>query len=485
MSDVHIIKVGDKVPRIPVDIFLQTRTESDILLCLSNRDIYLIGLFVGFFRGWRTILGTWVNNRLFRLAGDSEQMQLKEWFEEIDYKLTEENTMSCLDSGLEAIAQAIAGLSFPPANITQSNENNCTGGCGGGCGGSGSRPPSDTPPGVVGDIPIEGGGTIPIYGTQPPLSVPTGEFPEGYTSLEEYQLDKCQVANLVLDGFIGSLLGLGTLGAINYGALAGLIVAALVGLIVFPPALIPVAAVALGFLSIEVTVLGLLANDIQNNREFWVCALYNSDSVESAISVISDGLDAAIARIPINNPWGAAAKTIALLLLNGDTLNQLFSKVAHLTYPDANCSVCEECSVFTAFDLPDTTQSGQAGWVEVNGSYGGYDFGWYEHSSFPSESITEWTREFSEGLSSGNGKIVCYWSHGSPGATLSAWAEVVYIDDTYEIAGPSGFRNEPLVLTANKRVKRINAGFQSGTSALSGAIMRVYFILCDPEEEEV
>jgi len=38
----------------------------------------------------------------------------------------------------------------------------------------------------------------PIFGTVPPESVAPGEFPEGYASLEEYNLDKCQVANLIM-----------------------------------------------------------------------------------------------------------------------------------------------------------------------------------------------------------------------------------------------------------------------------------------------
>lgn len=188
----------------------------------------------------------------------------------------------------------------------------------------------------------ETGETWPIFGTEPPLSIPPGEFPEGFESEAEYKLDKCQVANLVVDGAIASLRGLGALGVFNYIAVAGLIVLAITGAIIFPPAFIPIACAAIGVLALEVTVLTLAANEMQTHREELVCMLYNSDSVESALAVVADFVDGLIATLDLTGPKGMAVKQIILLLINGDTLNQLFSKVAHLSYPDADCSACEE-----------------------------------------------------------------------------------------------------------------------------------------------
>lgn len=181
---------------------------------------------------------------------------------------------------------------------------------------------------------------VPIYGTQPPIGVPPGEYPEGYDSLEEYELDKCQVANLIVDGLIGSLRNLALITFTNIAGLAGLIVVAIVGLIAFPPAAIPM---MVGFLLMAVGVFGALdsvADDIEANREQWVCAMFFNDNVTTVISVIADLIDTLIASIPITEPRAAAVKGIILLLLNSDTLNQLFRQTAHVNYPDADCSEC-------------------------------------------------------------------------------------------------------------------------------------------------
>lgn len=212
------------------------------------------------------------------------------------------------------------------------------------------------------------GETWPIFGTEPPLSVPPGEFPEGFESEAEYKLDKCQVANLVVDGAIASLRGLGALGVFNYIAVAGLIVLAITGAIIFPPAFIPIACAAIGVLALEVTVLTLAANEMQTHREELVCMLYNSDSVESALAVVADFVDGLIATLDLTGPKGMAVKQIILLLINGDTLNQLFSKVAHLSYPDADCAYCDDnCFTFDS-DLNEWSyQSSFAGWGTSGG----------------------------------------------------------------------------------------------------------------------
>lgn len=252
--------------------------------------------------------------------------------------------MACGDTGLQEGLQAIAQAIITASATASASANATANGCceqtiidqNGGVAGSTTQPAT--------------GETIPIFGTQPPQSVPPGEYPEGYASLPEYDLDKCQVANLVVTGAVGSFRGLGALGVFNYIALAGLIVLAITGAIIFPPALIPMAAAALGFLALEVTTLTLVANEIEANRDEWVCWLYESDSVETALSLIADGLDAIITGLGLVGKVGWAVKTIGLLIFNADTLNQLYTKVAHLTYPDADCSACVACpEIFSVF----------------------------------------------------------------------------------------------------------------------------------------
>lgn len=215
--------------------------------------------------------------------------------------------------------------------------------------------------GISGSIETGTGETIPIFGTQPPLSIEPGTFPAGYNDLQEYNLDKCQVANLIVDGAIGSLRGLGALGAFNYAGLAALIVLAITGAIVFPPAAIPIMGAALGFLAVEVTLLTLAANSLQEDRDEWVCTLYNAEGVEAAIAILSDLMDKLIETIGTTSLKGQIIKQILLLLFNSDTLNQLFSKTAHLTYPNADCSACEPgCQYLFDANLE--------GWQQVSGT---------------------------------------------------------------------------------------------------------------------
>lgn len=243
--------------------------------------------------------------------------------------------MACNDTGLadafNNIATAITKISVSITNNNGSSSVCC------------EQQIIDQNGGIAGSTTQPGtGDTIPIFGTEPPVGVPPGTYPDGYTSEEEYLLDKCQVSNLIVDGFIGSLRGLGALGVFNYIALAGLIVLAITGAIIFPPAFIPMAAAALGFLAAEVTVLTLVANEVEANREEWVCTLYNSESAEIAIQLVADLMDAIIASLSLTGGVGFYVKQIALLLLNANTLNQLMTKTAHLTYPDADCSMCPE-----------------------------------------------------------------------------------------------------------------------------------------------
>ncbi|MCK6627827.1 MAG: hypothetical protein L6R45_21955 [Anaerolineae bacterium] len=184
------------------------------------------------------------------------------------------------------------------------------------------------------------GQPIPIYGTQPPIVLPTGTIPDGYESQEEYDLDKCQMANLIIDDAIESVRRLGAITTFNTIALAGLIIASVVGVIIFPPAAIGVAVGALIVISGVTGALAGLLLGMQEKRQELVCALYEGDTVDSIIGTLADIFDEIIEAIPGVGLAGTALKTLALVLMNSETLNQLFKKQAHADYPNADCSGC-------------------------------------------------------------------------------------------------------------------------------------------------
>lgn len=206
-----------------------------------------------------------------------------------------------------------------------------------------------------------GGNTIPIYGTQPPASLPEGEeFPDGFESFEEWDAHKCAIANLIFDGVIYSVAFLASLNTTNITVLAGLIGAGIAGILVFPPVglAIMVGAVAalFGFLAMFLEI----RNEMLERRQEFVCAMYEAESVESAIAVLADLMDLIIALVTTVGPLAAALKTILLLLFNGDALNQLFDATADYAYPDADCQSCLPCErVYDEFELS------SMGWVST------------------------------------------------------------------------------------------------------------------------
>lgn len=300
-------------------------SESTIQLCLSALR----------FAGWPT---RW---RLNKQDGDT-RLRDREIWNKIDgiVALAHKELMvdmSCdLQAGFDTLAQAI----IQAAQITANNPPTASATATANCGSTSSSTSSASVTGVSGAVTQDSGEVIPLYGTEEPLQIEHGEFPEGYNSREEYLLDKCQMANLIVDSWIDSLLHIGAFGVFNYVALLGLIVVAITGVIVFPPAFIPTAAALIGVLSVGITIVTVLANAIKSNRHYFVCLMYNSDSVQTIVSGVADVLDSIIATLEVSNVVGYALKQLALLLINGDTLNQLFKKTAHIQYPDADCSDC-------------------------------------------------------------------------------------------------------------------------------------------------
>lgn len=256
----------------------------------------------------------------------------------MDYNIKlQEVVMACGDTGLSEGLQAIA-----QAIITASLNNSVSIGASSACC---EQTIIAQNGGVVQYVtPISGGQDVPMYGTQPPIGVESGSYPEGYESLEEYQVSKCEIANLIVDGLIGSLRNLGAISLANLAGLAGLILVAIIGLISFPPAAIGLMIGFLLMLTGAVGMLKLAGDDVEENRSQWVCYMYTSDNTEAVIAVIADLIDALIANIGATGTIGIAIKSIVLLLMNSDTLNQLFKYTAHLNYPEADCSTCQECT---------------------------------------------------------------------------------------------------------------------------------------------
>lgn len=402
--------------------------------CLSESTVQIL-LSALRFAGWRT---RW---RLDR-NDHSRRMESNYIWNKIDYMaaLAQKELitdMSCdLQAGFDALAQAIENASPNQGLLALAQA------ISGGRGSSGCCQDDmvdNQHGGYAGYFTQPGTGeTWPIFGTEPPLGVTPETFPEGYESLEEYKLDKCQVANLVVDGAIASLRGLGALGVFNYIAVAGLVVLAITGAIIFPPAFIPIACAAIGVLAVEVTLLTLAANAIQSNREEWVCALYESESVESALSVIADLIDGLIASLDLTGPKGMAVKQIILLLVNGDTLNQLFKKVAHLSYPDADCSACvDDCFTFDT-DLEGWSYRSDFGSWGLSGGYiswdasGAMNQGTTESSySGAISDVMEWV------IQEGDNIEITYTSAG--GGSWSEYVGAVIDGVEVELSASSGF----------------------------------------------
>lgn len=234
----------------------------------------------------------------------------------------QEVIMACGDQGLTQIAAAL--------RLIAANQGCCVVNVNGG---------------VQGSVSDGAGGTIPIIGSQPGASLDPGTFPEGYDNLDDYLLDKCRMANLITDGLISTLQTLAGFDLLNMGGLAGLFALALFGVIVIPEVAIPVIVGALAVLAVAGSALIGAATYITDNREQFVCALYQGDSADAIIATLADLFDELIAFLEVSTPIGIALKSVLIVLIGPDTVNRLFTHLAGVGYPDADCSACGEFSI--------------------------------------------------------------------------------------------------------------------------------------------
>lgn len=220
----------------------------------------------------------------------------------------------------------------------------------------------DAAGGFQGTVTSPLGVVTPISGSVPPESVTPGEFPEGFDDLESYLLSKCQTANAIADGVLGALRALSNLTIVQFTLATIGVILGFVGAIIFPPAAFPTLFIALGILGGVTGLLFAMAELLEENRDEFVCILYEGDGSASIISVLSDFLDGLIELVTTTGPFAAALKVVVLTLLNSDTLNQLFSSAAAQAYGSADCSGCAACENIT-WDFEDNNV---AGWEAVS-----------------------------------------------------------------------------------------------------------------------
>lgn len=191
-----------------------------------------------------------------------------------------------------------------------------------------------------------GGNPIPVYGSEPTLGLGTGEFPPEFETEEEFNLAKCQVAHMIIDRFIKTLRDLGSITNFDFYALGGAVVAIIGFNLAFPPALIPTLIGAMIILAAAAYYLPQVADYVQDNREEWICMLYEGESTELIIGAIADAADIAVAFVTAPTGLGAAIKLVIMVVLNADNVNELFRGLAASGYPDAECTCgCQELQI--------------------------------------------------------------------------------------------------------------------------------------------
>ena len=231
--------------------------------------------------------------------------------------------MACGDDNLNRIADALFAIA----------RNQC---CGETAPGNG---------GIQGSVPDGNGGTVPIYGGEPPMTIPIGQVPPGYDGdYQDYLNDKCATAALIVQNVIDTIRNWAY---INFAQTAGLvttIVILIAGSVIVPVFLIPaLIAAAIGLVGLQAALLAL-ANGMQDNFDDLVCALYENDSTEGILTAVSLILGTIIAAIPATGAMANFLRLVAGLLFSTDTLNQLFTMQAGFA-PAHDCSGCDDPSL--------------------------------------------------------------------------------------------------------------------------------------------
>ena len=227
--------------------------------------------------------------------------------------------------------------------------------------------------------------------------------PDGYTGTwAQYQDYKCKAANKITDDLIATLYGMATISGLVTGMSAGLAymvilavmtgsgpsllasgILGIMGLGIASPYVIAgivVACVALfAFGGAGLGYLASVADAITADKEDFVCALYNSDSVSEAQTDILALLDSYY-DVGWTEPLRDLLDTITISLLATATLNVLFvenSDVAAYTTGTIDCDGCPSgCDIYYmyfgteigSFDFT-STQHPTNGWQYIKVSF--------------------------------------------------------------------------------------------------------------------
>lgn len=438
----RIIRSEAKYPIVDAGLFALTSNEGKYLACLSERDIFIIRKHLWPYVTWRTRFARPLKDGSYELSTIEEYLVYVEHCHELDYKLTGGDFMTCLEDGLQAVALAIRELA-----ASQCCE-------GGGIGSSG---------GIVSSWMDGEGVSRPIYGSGPP-AVDDGETPPpGFDTYEDFLLNKCQVSNLVFDGWLYTLRGLSTFTLFNATALAALLGFALASIIIMPPAAIPVMIGLLIVLGVNIVALSELADELESRRGEIVCQLYASRTVEEMVAALADAIDIAIAALGVTALVAGTIKAVALLLTNADTLGQIISGIAGAAYPGADCSDCV-CSTYL-WDF----ETDEQGWEDYTNNGGGtyWDGGklWFDTPINPPENgHCGWQLVFPENsrplVATGDQFTATYAATtlGTAAVYVQVWAEneghTVYTQTTVGDGGPKQV-SVTLTALADERISRI------------------------------
>lgn len=180
------------------------------------------------------------------------------------------------------------------------------------------------------------------WGTDSPASAPTAFGPgEEFATQEAWESHKCEVANGIINGLIGSLNGMSILTLATLVASSVLAAVVGIGLIFVPPVAIILAILGTG---LTFAFFSALATELDTNRESLVCALYSSTTAQEAYDTLKDAieslsLDAGAIEIQLG-----FITDLVMQMAPIDTMNALFTSVGLPTIPGTiiDCDTCAQ-----------------------------------------------------------------------------------------------------------------------------------------------
>jgi hypothetical protein len=196
------------------------------------------------------------------------------------------------------------------------------------------------------------------YGEETPLDEPTSfGVGEEFATEAEYEAHKCEAANFIVNGLIGSLNGMSilTLSSLIAGSVAAAVVG--VAILTVPPVAVLVALAATGMLF---GALSTIAGAIEDNRTDLVCLLYASTTAVEAYDNLRAALEDLSVDLGFVEVEVGAISNLIMNLCPIDTLNNLFRSVGLPEIPgdtvdcDAACGGCPAYRVVYGSYNPDT-----------------------------------------------------------------------------------------------------------------------------------